>query len=106
MINKSEINMLLEEKKYNKAFDVLYNYYTELMKKLIEKNEIEHEEDDMLIDYIRLVEKNLEKYKVPIQIISASFFDENMEVEYKVESLIDELNFWEDVVRGKLEEQL
>ena len=63
MINKSEINMLLEEKKYNKAFDVLYNYYTELMKKLIEKNEIEHEEDDMLIDYIRLVEKNLEKYK-------------------------------------------
>lgn len=106
MINKSEINMLLEEKKYNKAFDVLYNYYTELMKKLIEKNEIEHEEDDMLIDYIRLVEKNLEKYKVPIQIISASFFDENMEVEYKVESLIDELNFWEDVVRGKLEEQM
>lgn len=106
MINKSEINVLLEEKKYNKAFDVLYNYYTELMKKLIEKNEIEHEEDDMLIDYIRLVEKNLEKYKVPIQIISASFFDENMEVEYKVESLIDELNFWEDVVRGKLEEQM
>lgn len=106
MINKSEINMLLEEKKYNKAFDVLYDYYTELMKKLIEKNEIEHEEDDMLIDYIRLVEKNLEKYKVPIQIISASFFDENMEVEYKVESLIDELNFWEDVVRGKLEEQM
>lgn len=104
MINKSEINMLLDEKKYNKAFDVLYDYYTELMKKLIEKNEIEHDEDDMLIDYIRLVEKNLEKYTVPIQIISASFFDENLEVEYKVESLIDELNFWEDVVRGKFEE--
>lgn len=104
MINKTEINMLLDEKKYNKAFDVLYDYYTELMRKLVEKNEIEHEEDDMLIDYIRLVEKNIEKYKVPIQIISASFFDENLDVEYKVESLIDELNFWEDVVRGKIEE--
>lgn len=104
MINKSEINMLLDENKYNKAFDVLYDYYTELMRKLVEKNDIEYDEDDMLIDYIRLIEKNLEKYKEPIQIISASFFDESLDVQYKVESLLDELNFWEDVVRGKFEE--
>lgn len=104
MINKSEINSLLDEKKYNKAFDVLYDYYTELMRKLLEKNGIEFEEDYMLIDFIRLIEKNMEKYKEPIQIISASFFDESLDVEYKVESLLDELNFWEDVVRGKFEE--
>ena len=104
MINKAEINTLLDEKKYNKAFDVLYDYYTELMRKLVEKNEIQYDEEDMLVDYIRLVEKNLEKYKEPIEILAASFFDEDLDIEYKVESLLDELNFWEDVVRGKFEE--
>ncbi len=103
MINKSEINMLLDEKKFNKAFDILYDYYTVLMRKLVEKKNIQYDEDDMLVDYIRLIEKNLEKYKEPIQIISASFFDDSLDIEYKVESLLDELNFWEDVVRGKFE---
>lgn len=104
MINKSEINMLLEEKKFNKAFDVLYDYYTELMRKIVEKNGIEFNEDDMLIDYILLIQKNLDKYQEPIQIISASFFDESLDVEYKVESLLDEMNYWEEAVRGKMEE--
>ena len=103
MINKSEINMLLDEKKFNKAFDILYDYYTVLMRKLVEKKDIQYDEDDMLVDYIRLIEKNLEKDKEPIQIISASFFDDSLDIEYKVESLLDELNFWEDVVRGKFE---
>lgn len=101
MINKTEIDSLISEKKYNKALDYLYDYYTGLLKKILDKNEIEVRENDTLVDYIDLLKENIEKYKESLNVIVDNFFNEELDVEYKVESLIDEVNFWEDVYREK-----
>ena len=52
MLIEKEIKELANKKEYTKVFNYFHDEYTDMLKKFLQKNDVEVNENDCLIDYI------------------------------------------------------
>ena len=69
MLIEAEMKELAKKKEYTKVFNYFHDEYTDMLKNFLERNEVEVNEDDCLIDYIvktRFFMPKYNQYTIPI----------------------------------------
>lgn len=88
MLIEEELKELEQKKEYTKVFNYFHDEYTEMLKKFLERHEIETNEDDCLIDYIvktRFFMPKFNSYTIPI---SNAMYNEDLSEAMKYELLM------------------
>lgn len=97
MLIEEELKELEQKKEYTKVFNYFHDEYTEMLKKFLERHEVEIDEDDCLIDYIvktRFFMPKFNSYTIPI---SNAMYNEELPEAMKYELL---MSTYKDVRRA------
>lgn len=89
MLIESDMNKLAENKEYTKAFNYFHDEYTELLKKFLQKNDVDVKPDDCLIDYIVKTRVFMPQYKKYTYPISYAMYNEELPDDTKYEILMN-----------------
>ena len=97
MLIEAELKELANKKEYTKIFNYFHDEYTEMLKKFLEKNEIETNKNDCLIDFIVKVRFFMPKYNSYTIPITNAMYNEDLTEEIKYELL---MNSYKDVYKA------
>ena len=94
MLIEAEMKQLADKKEYTKVFNYFHDEYTGMLRNFLEKNDIQVDEEDCLIDYIvktRFFMPKYKKYTIPI---TNAMYNEDLSEELKYDLL---MNTYKDV---------
>ena len=88
MLIEAEIKELAKKKEYTKVFNYFHDEYTEMLKKFLERHDVDIDENDCLINYIvktRFFMPKYNQYTIPI---SNAMYNEELPEAMKYELLM------------------
>ena len=88
MLIESEMKNLADNKEYIKVFNYFHDEYTDMLKKFLERHEVEINENDCLIDYIVKTRFFMPKYNSYTIPISNAMYNEDLSEQMKYELLM------------------
>ncbi len=88
MLIEEELKELEQKKEYTKVFNYFHDEYTEMLKKFLERHEVETKENDCLIDYIVKTRFFMPKYNSYTIPISNAMYNEELPEAMKYELLM------------------
>ena len=89
MLEKREKNEVVEEKEYAKVFNYFHDEYTEMLKKFLERHDIDVKQDDCLIDYIVKTRIFMPQYSSYTKPIARVMYNEEVPEEIKYTLLMN-----------------
>ena len=88
MLKKQENNEVIESYEYSNVFNYFHDEYTQMLKKFLQRHEVDIKEDDCLIDYIVKTRFFMPKYNSYTIPISNAMYNEDLSEAMKYELLM------------------
>ena len=88
MLIETELKELADKKEYTKIFNYFHDEYTDMLKKFLQKNDVEVNENDCLIDYIVKTRFFMPKYNSYTIPITNAMYNEDLTEEMKYDLLM------------------